>query len=145
LTLYQGYLDRLMRSDDGKLSGLEREFLALITSTENRCEVCVISHATAVRKHGLDAAQVDSITISWRRAELEPRLRALAEFASKLTLHPADADESYIEALRQAGFTEEQIFEAAQVVSIYNSNNRLNNVLGLRLNEEARASFRAGL
>jgi alkylhydroperoxidase family enzyme len=43
-----------------------------------------------------------------------------------------------------AGFTEEEIFEAAQIVSIYNSNNRLNNVLGLRPNEEARVSYRAG-
>ncbi len=144
LSLYQGYLDRLMRSNDGHLTGLERELLALVTSTENRCEVCVLSHATALRKHGLDASLVDSITIAWRRAELEPRLRALAEFASKLTLHAADADETYVQGLRDAGFGEEQIFEAAQVVSIYNSNNRLNNVLGLRPNDEARQSFRYG-
>lgn len=144
LSLYQGYLDRLMRSNDGKLSGLERELLALVTSSENRCEVCVISHATALRKHGLAGDVVDSLTISWRRAELEPRFRALAEFASKLTLRPAEADESYLDGLRQAGLNEEQLFEAAQVVSIYNSNNRLNNVLGLVPNAEARASFRQG-
>jgi uncharacterized peroxidase-related enzyme len=144
LALYQGYLDRLMRSSDARLPGIERELLALVVSTENRCEVCVMSHATALRKHGMDPFLVDSITIAWRRAELEPRHRALAEFASKLTAHPAEADESYIEELRSAGFTEEEIFEAAQIVSIYNSNNRLNNALGLRPNEEARVSFRAG-
>jgi uncharacterized peroxidase-related enzyme len=144
ISLYQGYLDRLMRSDDCKLSRVERELLAFVTSTENRCEPCVLAHGAAARDNGLATEVVDEILVSWRRADLEPRLRALAEFASKLTLHAAEADESYLEPLREAGYTEEQIFEAAQIVSIYNSNNRLNNVLGLRPNPESRASFKAG-
>jgi uncharacterized peroxidase-related enzyme len=144
ISLYQGFLDRLMRSDDCKLSRLERELLAFVTSTENRCEPCVLAHGAAARDNGLSPEVVDEILVSWRRADLEPRHRALAEFASRLTLHPAEADESYLEPLRQAGYSEEQIFEAAQIVSIYNSNNRLNNVLGLKPNPESRASFKAG-
>ena len=134
LALYQGYLDRLMRSKDALLPGIERELLALVVSVENRCEPCVRSHSGALRKYGMDGAQVDAVTISWRRAELKPRYLALAEFAWKLTIHPADADESYVGGLRKAGLDEKQIFEAAQIVAIYNSNNRLNNVVGLHPN-----------
>jgi len=76
---------------------------------------------------------VDEITISWRRAGLSPRHRALAEFAWKLTVRPVDADETWIGALRSAGLDEKQIFEAVQIVGIYNSNNRINNVIGLHL------------
>ena len=144
LALYQGYLDRLMRSSDARLPASERELLALVASVENRCEICVLSHAVALRKHGMDRAVVEALLVSWRRAELTPRQRALAEFASKLTLRPADADETYIGGLRDAGLGEEEIFEAAQIVAIYNSNNRLNNVIGLRPDEGARAAFRAG-
>lgn len=138
LALYQGYLDRLMRSADGHLPPLERELLALVTSVENRCEVCILSHAAALRKHGMEGDLVDTLSIAWRRAELKPRHRALAEFASKLTLHPADADPTLIGALRAAGLREEEIFEAIQVVAIYNSNNRINNALGMQPNDEAR-------
>lgn len=134
LALYQGYLDRLMRSKDALLPAIERELLALVTSVENRCEPCVRTHSAALRKYGMDGAQVDALCISWRRAGLERRQRALAEFAWKLTVRPADADETWIGALRAAGLTEEQIFEAAQIVAIYNSNNRLNNVVGLHPN-----------
>ena len=144
LALYQGYLDRLMRSDDCKLTRVERELLAFVTSTENRCEPCVLAHGTAARENGLPSEVVDEILVSWRRADLEPGQRALAEFASKLTLHPAEADETYLEPLREAGYSEEQIFEAVQIVSIYNSNNRMNNVLGLKPNTEFRAKFKAG-
>ena len=133
LHLYQRFLDRLMRSDDCALPGIERELLALVVSVENRCEPCVHAHGAALRKHGMDSVKVEEITISWRRANLPARQRALAEFAWKLTVRPADADETWIGALRSAGLDEKQIFEAAQIVGIYNSNNRINNVIGLHL------------
>jgi uncharacterized peroxidase-related enzyme len=133
LALYQRFLDRLMRSDDCYLPGIERELLALVTSVENRCEPCVHAHAAALRKHGMDGVKVDEIMISWRRAGLSLRHRALAEFAWKLTVRPAEADETWIGALRAAGLSEKQIFEAAQIVGIYNSNNRINNVIGLHI------------
>ncbi len=134
LALYQGYLDRLMRSDDGELPPVEREFLALITSVENRCEVCILSHGGALKKYGMDPQLVDTLTLAWRRATLTPRLHALAEFASKLTLHAADADATLIGGLRAAGLKEAEILEAVQVVAIYNSNNRINNALGMQPN-----------
>ena len=133
LALYQRFLDRLMRSDDAYLPGIERELLALVVSVENRCEPCVLSHAAALRSHGMDPLLVDSITIGWRRAGLQRRHRALAEFAWKLTARPAEADETWIGALRAAGLSEQQIFVAAQIVGIYNSNNRINNVIGLHV------------
>jgi uncharacterized peroxidase-related enzyme len=138
LALYQGYMDRLMRGADGHLPPLERELLALVTSVENRCEVCILSHAAALKKYGMDRFLVDTIALAWRRAELSPRQRALAEFASKLTLHPADVDATLMGGLRAAGLREEEIFEAIQVVAIYNSNNRINNALGMQPNIEAR-------
>jgi len=42
--------------------------------------------------------------------------------------------------LRAAGLREEEIFEAIQIVAIYNSNNRINNALGMQPNVEARTS-----
>jgi uncharacterized peroxidase-related enzyme len=134
LALYQGYLDRLMRSDDALLPPVERELLALVVSVENRCEPCVRTHAAALKNYGMDGAQVDAVCISWRRAGLGRRPRALADFAWKLTVRPAEADETWIGGLRAVGLSEEEIFEAVQIVGIYNSNNRLNNAIGLHPN-----------
>lgn len=134
LALYQGYLDKLMRSNDGELPPVEREFLALIASVENRCEVCILSHGGALKKYGMDPHLVDTLTLAWRRAELTPRLHALAEFASRLTLHAGDVDATLVGGLRAAGLKEAEILEAVQVVAIYNSNNRINNALGMQPN-----------
>jgi uncharacterized peroxidase-related enzyme len=134
LALYQGYLDKLMRSNDGELPPVEREFLALIASVENRCEVCILSHGGALKKYGMDPHLVDTLALAWRRATLTPRQHALAEFASKLTLQAGDVDATLIGGLRAAGLKEAEILEAVQVVAIYNSNNRINNALGMQPN-----------
>lgn len=134
LALYQGYLDKLMRAPDGELQPVERELMALITSVENRCEVCILSHGGALKKYGMDPQLVDTLCLAWRRAELTPRQHALAEFASKLTLRVADVDATLIGGLRAAGLSEKEILEAVQVVAIYNSNNRINNALGMQPN-----------
>ena len=142
LTLLQGYIDRLMRSDDALLPALERELLALVVSVENRCDVCVMSHTAALQRYGLAKHAVDILTINWRSAPLSDRQRALAEFAWRLTARPTEADEGYLDILRSAGLREEEILEAAQIVAIYNANNRFNTVIGLRANPEAHASYR---
>jgi uncharacterized peroxidase-related enzyme len=142
LALYQGYIDLLMRGDDGRLPARERELLALVTSVENRCEVCVVSHASALERMGMEKPLVDLLCVSWRRAGLSPREHALAEFAWRLTTDAAQADESYLDILRDAGLSELEIMEAAQVVAIFNANNRFNSVLGVRVNPEAHEGYR---
>ena len=91
---------------------------------------------------GMDKPMVDLVCVSWRRAGLAPREYALAEFAWRLTTDAAQADESYLDILCDAGLSELEIMEAAQVVAILNANNRFNSVLGVRVNRQAHEGYR---
>ena len=142
LALFQGYVNRLMRSDDCKLSGRERELIALVVSLENRCEACIITHAGALEAHGMDKRIADVLLANWRRAELSDRERALAEFASNLTLHCDMASEDDLDALREAGVGEEEILEVVQIVAIFNATNRLNAGLGIKVDDGAHDAMR---
>lgn len=142
LALFQGYVNRLMRSDDCKLSGRERELIALVVSLENRCEACIITHAGALEAHGMDKRNADVLLANWRRAELSDRERALAEFASNLTLHCDMASEDDLDALREAGVREEEILEVVQIVAIFNATNRLNAGLGIKVDDGAHDALR---
>ena len=144
LALFQGYVNRLMRSEDCQLSGQERELVALVVSLENRCEACIITHAGALQAHGMAKRTVDILLANWRRAELGVRERALAAFASALTLRPGQSSDDDLDELRQAGLTEPQILEAVQIVAIFNATNRLNSGLGVRVDDGAFDAFRAG-
>ena len=142
LALFQGYVNRLMRSDDCKLPGRERELIALVVSLENRCEACIITHAGALEAHGMDKRHADVLLANWRRAELSDRERALAEFASNLTLHCDMASEDDLDALREAGVREEEILEVVQIVAIFNATNRLNAGLGIKVDDGAHDALR---
>jgi uncharacterized peroxidase-related enzyme len=142
LALFQGYVNRLMRGPDCLLSGQERELIALVVSLENRCEACVITHAGALAAHGMDKRTVDILLANWRRAPLSDRERALAEFASDLTLMPGHADESDLDMLRAAGIKELEILEAVQIVAIFNATNRLNSGLGTKIDAGAHDAMR---
>jgi uncharacterized peroxidase-related enzyme len=142
LALFQGYVNRLMRSDDCKLPGRERELIALVVSLENRCEACIITHAGALEAYGMDKRNADVLLANWRRAELSERERALAEFASNLTLHVDMASEDDLNDLREAGLTEEEIFEVVQIVAIFNATNRLNAGLGVKVDDGAHDALR---
>jgi len=142
LALFQGYVNRLMRSDDCKLSGRERELIALVVSLENRCEACIITHAGALEAHGMDKRNSDILLANWRRAELSTRERALAEFASNLTLHCDMASEDDLDELREAGLKEDEIAETVQIVAIFNATNRLNAGLGIKVDDGAHEALR---
>ena len=143
LALFQGYVNRLMRGDDCLLTGQERELVALVVSLENRCEACIITHAGALVAHGMAKRTVNVLLCNWRRAELTPRERALAEFGSDLTVKPQMAEEANLEGLRAAGVSEEEILETVQIVAIFNATNRLNAGIGVRVDDGAHDVFRA--
>jgi len=144
LSLFQGYINRLMRSDDCLLSGQERELVALVASVENHCEACVLTHAGALQAQGMARRTVDIVLVNWRRAGLSPREFALAEFASNLTLAPELADESALDGLREAGLSEAEILETVQIVAIFNATNRINSALGVRIEGAVHDGFRKG-
>ena len=42
--------DAVVRDETGVLTPRERELMALVVSSENRCEACVFAHAAALRQ-----------------------------------------------------------------------------------------------
>jgi uncharacterized peroxidase-related enzyme len=129
------YYDELMRGDSG-LTKAQREMIAVVVSITNRCHYCVISHGAALRKLLDDAVLADHIASDYRSAPLEPRERAMLDFAVKLTADLHGCSEADVEALRDAGWSDEEIFDITQVASMFNFTNRLASGLGWQPNRE---------
>lgn len=66
------------------------------------------------------------------------RLRALLQFAERLTLAPREHDERAIAALREEGLDDRAIHDTVQVVSYFNYINRIADGLGVDLEPEMR-------
>lgn len=67
----------------------------------------------------------------YRRADLEPRVRALCDYAVKLTVEPAAVGAQDAERLRSAGWSDEAIHDAVQVIAYFNYINRVAEGVGV--------------
>lgn len=90
------------------------------------------SHAAALRSQGASQELVDAIaTANLKAAKLDEKERALLEFVRVLTLTPAQTADDHVEAMRKAGWTDEQIWEASFEVSAFSFFNRMADAYGL--------------
>lgn len=126
----------LLVNKEGHLTNAERELLAVVVSGLNQCTYCVISHGAALRTYTEDARTSDLVSVNWRQADLPEREAAMAAYAEKLTLRPAEVVEADLEPLREVGLDDHQILELVQVVGMFNMTNRISSALGFVPNAE---------
>jgi NAD(P)H-hydrate epimerase len=94
----------------------------------------VVQHGEALARESADASLAEAVA-SGAFDGLGERLRALCEYAVKLTREPADVTVDDVEALRAAGLDDRAIVDANQVVAYFNYVNRVADGLGVELEE----------
>jgi uncharacterized peroxidase-related enzyme len=137
--LSEAHLDLYMTLMYDREAGLDRrtrELIAVAVSQANDCEYCVEHHSEALEKYERDADLVEAIARDPGKADLDPADRALVDYATKLTERPGEVTEADVEELREHGFDDEDVLNAAAVTSYFNFVNRLNLGLGAELEEE---------
>jgi len=125
----------LMLGESG-LSKLEREMIAVVVSSVNHCYYCLTAHGAAVRELSGDPALGEMMVMNYRAANLSPRHKAMLDFAVKLTEKPAEMEETDREKLREAGFTDRDIWDVASTAAFFNMSNRVAAAVDMRPNAE---------
>ena len=95
------FYNQLMLAEDSGLSKLEREMIAVVVSSANRCYYCLVAHGQAVRELSGDPQLGEMLAFNYRVAELSERRRRMLDFAWKLTTAPHDVDGADREGLHQ--------------------------------------------
>lgn len=135
-SLSHAHLDLYMSLMYDREAGLDRrrrELIGVAVSWENGCEYCVTHHREAFEKYEDDDEVVEALVDDPETAALDEGDRALVDYAIKLTRAPDSVREADVEALRAAGFDDEDILAANAVTSYFNFVNRLNLGLGAEL------------
>ena len=135
LDAFSAMYNDLMLAPSG-LSKLEREMIAVVVSSANRCWYCQVAHGAAVRALSGDPALGEAMVMNWRAAALEPRQVAMLGFAEKVTLASHEITEADRAALRAAGFTDRDIWDIAAVAGFFAMSNRVASAIGMRPNAE---------
>jgi uncharacterized peroxidase-related enzyme len=141
LDAFAAMYNEMMLGPSG-LTKLEREMIAVVVSAENRCFYCLTAHGAAVRALSGDPALGETLAMNWRAAGLDPRRRAMLEFAVRMTRASAEIVEADRAALRAEGFSDRDIWDIAAVAAFFNMSNRMASAVDMRPNPEYHAQAR---
>ena len=118
------------------LSKLEREMVAVVVSSANRCYYCLVAHGAAVRALSGDPELGEMMALNYRVAKLDARQRAMLDYTWKLTTTPWLIDDADRVALREVGLTEPDIFDLSETVAFFNLSNRMASATDMMPNRE---------
>ena len=135
LAAFTAMYNDLMLGESG-LSKLEREMIAVAVSSVNHCYYCLTAHGAAVRQLSGDPALGEMMAMNYRAADLSERHKAMLDFAVKLTEEPDKIIETDRADLRQAGFSDRDIWDIASTASFFNMSNRMAAAVDMRPNAE---------
>ncbi|HWE79329.1 MAG TPA: peroxidase-related enzyme [Pseudolabrys sp.] len=133
LEAFAAMYNNLMLAPSG-LSKIEREMIAVAVSSQNRCYYCLTAHGQAVRQYAGNPVLGEQMVMNYRAARLDPRQRAMLDFAEKLTAEPWAVEEDDRARLREAGFSDRDIWDIAAVVGFFNMSNRVASATDMRPN-----------
>ena len=140
---FSAFYNQLMLDEETcALSRLEREMIAVVVSSANRCYYCLIAHGQAVRKLSGDPQLGEMMVANYRVAELDSRQRTMLDYAWKLTLTPHDIGDGDRLVLTDAGFSDQDIFDITDVAAFFNYTNRMAHGLDMMPNPEYHAMDR---
>lgn len=135
LEAFAAFYNDLMLAGSG-LSKLDRELIAVAVSSVNNCFYCLTAHGAAVRQLSGNPELGEQMVMNYRTADLEPRQRAMLDFAVLMSEDSARIEEEHRQCLRDVGFSDRDIWDIAAVASFFNMTNRMASATDMRPNPE---------
>jgi uncharacterized peroxidase-related enzyme len=141
LNAFTAMYNDLMLGESG-LSKLEREMIAVVVSSINHCFYCLTAHGAAVRQLSGDPILGETLVMNYRAADLSERHKAMLDFAVLMTEASHKIEESDRQKLRDAGFSDRDIWDIASVAAFFNMSNRISSAVDKQPNTEYHSQYR---
>lgn len=135
LNAFTGMYNDLMLGESN-ITPLEREMIAVVVSSINRCYYCLVAHGNSVRKLSNNPELGEQMAINYRLADLKPNQRAMMDFAVKMTEESYKIEEIDRQTLRDNGYSDQDIWDIASIASFFNMSNRMASAIDMRPNVE---------
>ncbi len=124
------------------LARAEREMIATIVSAHNGCEYCVTHHGEALAFYLKNDERLEDFKKGSAPHDLSPRVRALMDYAVKLTSEPGKMSETDIETLQENGVSDSEILDLVLTIAYMNLVTRIANGLGVEHDEQEARGYK---
>ncbi|MCH8824663.1 MAG: peroxidase-related enzyme [Planctomycetes bacterium] len=126
----EAYLSFGQALDGGSLSPLFREQIALAVSNANGCQYCASAHTATGKTLGL--AQIE-LTENLVGSSSDPKVEVALQFARAVIAKRGWVNDSEIEHVREAGYTDEEIVELIATIASTMFTNYFNHIAETKL------------
>jgi len=124
------FTEEVMRGPSLLSPGI-RELIGAFISSRNQCHFCSCAHAP-VAAQLLQKELVDEVLLDFEASRLDSPHKALFRFLAKLAENSASVTASDITTLKEAGWSEEAIYDALTVAAMFKFYNTWNNGAGVQ-------------
>lgn len=116
--------------EDTELERPTKEWIAIFVSLKNGCAVCVDEHKRIAKLIGITEEEIERVVSDARTADFPEKERALLNFCLKIARDSYKVQREDLDALRDVGYTDSQLLEAAAIVGYFNYINTITNAMG---------------
>ncbi|MFB6107883.1 MAG: peroxidase-related enzyme [Haloplanus sp.] len=128
--------------EDTTLDREEVEMIIVAVSGVNHCYYCNVAHGALLRIYGDDPTLADQLVANYRTADVSDARMAMLDVAVKLTERPTEVSRADLDRLREAGYSEEEVWDVGAVAAFFNLSNRMATFAEMRPNDEFHAMGR---
>ena len=118
------YHDILLRGES-PLSVAEREMIAAFVSGLNACNYCFGAHKALAAAFDVDPELFDQLLNDLDNAPVDEKLKPILRYVRKLTETPSKMTQADADAITQAGWDDQAMFDAVSVCALFNFMNRI--------------------
>ncbi|MCH8109480.1 MAG: hypothetical protein IIB15_05055 [Chloroflexi bacterium] len=99
-----------------------------------------MAHGAFLRQHSSDPELASHIMHDYKNADLDPQLRGILDFTTKLTVDPGSMQQTDVQGLRELGLSDEQVLSVVLITCDFNFMTRLADGLGVVFTDNAQSA-----
>jgi uncharacterized peroxidase-related enzyme len=111
--------------EESEFTVAERELIAAYVSGLNQCSFCFGAHKLMAHAFGIEEGVFDTLMSDPEMKDVAPKMRPVLRFAGKLTSTPSRMTAADAQAVLDAGWGEEALYDAIAICALYNYMNRI--------------------
>ena len=135
LNAFTNMYNEIMLAESG-LSKLQREMIAVVVSSINKCFYCQVAHGASVRELSKNPLLSEELIMNYNIANISDKDKEMLKFSDKMTSSSYKIQEEDRNILREYGFTDADIWDIASVVGFFNMSNRIASATKMMPNNE---------
>ena len=95
-----------------------------------------MAHGAILRIYAKNPLVADQVAVNYREADITPRQKSMLAFALKVATNSVAIGDADFAALREQGFSDEDIWDIGAIAAFFALSNRMANMIAMRPNDE---------